>query len=131
MAPAARPAMESPSTRAALARERLNSLPDGQIVYVDRIGPRILAVPPDPVVCLSRQTLRDLNKGNLTGRLGQGARFLSKWMIQCPEITINANGHYTVQKKKNVPNAPQPRAFTVKTLDIWTGKSGEPYEDRN
>jgi len=52
-------------------------------------------------------------------------------MIQCPEITINANGHYTVQRKENVPNARQPRAFTVKTLDIWTGKPGEPYEDRN
>ena len=80
------------------------SLPDGQIVYVDRLGPRILAVPPDPAVRLSRQTLRELNKGNLTGRLAQGARFLSKWMTQCPEITIHTNGQYTVQKKKNDPN---------------------------
>jgi hypothetical protein len=131
MAPAACPARESPSIRATLARERLNSLPDGQIVYVDRLGPRILVVPPDPALRLSRPTLRELAKGNLTGRLGQGARFLSKWLIQCPEITINTNGHYTVQKKKSVPNAPQPRAFTVKTLDIWTGKPGEPYEDRS
>lgn len=131
MAPSMRSATESPSSRAALARKRLNLLPDNEIVYVDRLGPRILRVPPDPTVCLSRETLRELDKGNLTGHLGQGTRFLTNWMMQCPEITIDTNGHYTVQKKKNSPNGRDSRAFTIRTLDVWTGKPGELHEDRN
>ncbi len=131
MAPTARPATESPRIRAELARKRLKSLPANQIVYVDRLGPRILTVPPNPTASLDRQTLRDLNRGHLTGCLGQGARFLSKWMMQSPEITLHTNGHYTVQKKKNGPNTRGTSAFTVKTLDIWTGKPGEPHDDRS
>jgi hypothetical protein len=131
MAPSARSTTESPSTRAALARKKLNILPDNEIVYVDRLGPRILCVPPDPTVRLSRETLRELDKGNLTGHLGRGARFLSKRMMQCPEITIDTNGHYTVQKKKNDPNGRDSRAFTIQTLDVWTGKLGELHEDRD
>lgn len=130
MAPSLDPATQSPSTRASLARKSLNRLPDNEIVYVDRLGPRILRVPPDPIVCLSRDTLRELDKGNLTGRLAQGARFLTNRMLQCPEITVDTNGHYTVQKKKNNPNGKNSRAYTVKTLDIWTGKPGELHEDR-
>lgn len=131
MASSMRSAAESPSTRAALARKRLNLLPDNEIVYVDRLGPRILRVPPDPTVPLSRETLRELNKGNLTGQLAQGTRFLTNRMIQCPEITIDTNGHYTVQKKKNNPNGRDSRAFTIRTLNIWTGKPGELHEDRD
>lgn len=123
--------MESPSARAALARDLLNLLPDNQIVYVDRLGPRILSVPLDPAVRLGHQTLRDLDKGNLAGSLDQGARFLSKRMMQCPEIIVSANGQYTVEKKQSNHNAPNPRSFTVQTLDIWTGKLGELHEDRN
>jgi len=130
MAPSLDPATQSPSARASLARKSLNRLPDNEIVYVDRLGPRILRVPPDPIVCLSRDTLRGLDKGNLTGRLAQGARFLTNRMLQCPEITVDTNGHYTVQKKKNNPNGKNSRAYTVKTLDIWTGKPGELHEDR-
>jgi len=130
MAPSLDPATQSPSARASLARKSLNRLPDNEIVYVDRLGPRILRVPPDPIVCLSRDTLRELDKGNLTGRLAQGARFLTNRMLQCPEITVDTNGHYTVQKKKNNPNGKNSRAYTVKTLDIWTGKPGELHEDR-
>jgi hypothetical protein len=131
MAPSVRPVTESPSTRAVLARKKLSLLPDNEIVYVDRLGPRILRVPPDPTVSLSRNTLRELDKGNLTGRLAHGTRFLTNRMLQCPEISIQSNGHYTVQKIKNNPNGPDSPAFTVKTLDIWTGKLGELHEDRD
>jgi hypothetical protein len=57
MVPSMHSAKETPSTRAALVRERLSILPDNEIVYVDRLGPRILRVPPNPTVCLSRDTL--------------------------------------------------------------------------
>jgi hypothetical protein len=127
----AHPAMESPSTRAASARERLHSLPDDQIVYIDRLGPRILAIPADPIVRLSRQTLKELDKGNLAGRLSRGTRFSSNRMMQCFEINVRSNGHYTVKKTKSDPNATDPRAFKVKTLDIWTGKPGELHEERD
>lgn len=131
MAPSVRSVTESPSNRAALARKRLSLLPDNEIVYVDRFGPRILRIPPNPTVFLSRETLRELDKGNLTGPLGQGARFLTNRMLQCPEITIDTNGHYTVQKKEDNPKGRVSRSYTVKTLDVWTGKTGELHEDRD
>jgi hypothetical protein len=130
MASSGSSATERPSHRAALAIEQLDDLRNDEIVYVDRLGPRILRVPKSPMVRLSRDTLRALDKGRLFGHLARGTRFMASRMLRCPDITVDTDGQYIVQKQKD-PNYGESPSFTVRTLNVLTGEPGELQTNRD
>lgn len=118
------------SIRAALARHRLDNLKDNEILFVDRLGPRILRVPQNPTVRLSRETLRALDRGELSGLLARGTRILASRLLKCQDIAVDTNGQYTVQKLKD-PGVKESPIFTIRTLNVWTGRPGELQPHRN
>lgn len=99
-------------------------LEDNEVVFVDRLGPRILHTPSvNPPQPLDRETLRELSQGRLALNLLNGNQ-VSASRMKRNGFTVEANGAYSLVRPNATTNTASTPSITFQTINIWTGKPG-------
>lgn len=120
-----------PHIRATIARETRDRLRSNEVIYVDRLGPRVLRIPNSkPAVSIDRKTLEDLKKGIYSGDLSKGHKFMASRMIKNGCLSVSSDGKYGIKKQSTTDDDMEVDPPSFQTLDVWTGEPGV-ISDRN